>query len=377
MARRDEAKKRRRLERLQKRHRSERSLDNSHDKPEPENPWEFLRDLKRLLSVPEPRSWPGVRDPILARPDMVKLDFAEWTSTQEPGKSKLKQLEEGFRNGVLGYLRDIEHWAMEEFFWHGLPGDPWQPIDAYLAARGERFAPAAHEQLQLWKEAKLSLLEIGEVRDDLAELRAWDPYLRAPSGPWVRAIALNIGGVNFYRQYRGQTTLTYLAPWAPQEQLFCALGYGAFVPKQDAHRLLPYLGLHHPEILCRAMPWKASRSAENDFLRVWRAREWHCWLSDRLQFPFQALIPMERTQQPALRTVIRLLPSTSQQARDFGIYFEVPLDHGEVGAIGATAVTPLDVTAPNLPALREYSAYRERVGPPPGTVGRPRFLDMQ
>ena len=78
-----------------------------------------------------------------------------------------------------------------------------------------------------------------------------------------------------------------------------------------------------------------------------------------------------------MRTVNRLLPSTPQQARDFGIYFEVPLNHGEVGAIGATAVTPLDVMAPNLPALREYSAYRERVGPPPGMVGRPHFLDIQ
>jgi len=377
MARRDQAKKRRRLNRLRKRNPSERFLDNSHDQPEPENPFAFLRDLKGLLSVPEPARWPGVRDPSLARPDMVKFDLAEWASTHEPGKSKLKQLEEGFRNGVLGYLPDIAHWAMEEFFWHGLPGDRWQPIDAYLAARGERFAPAAHEQLRLWKEAKLSLLEIGEVRDDLVELRAWDPYLRTPSGPWLRAIALNIGGVNFYRQSRGQTTLTYLAPWAPQEQLFCALGYGAFLPKQEVHRLLPYLGLHHPEILCRAMPWKVSRSAENDFQRVWRSREWHSWLSERLQFPFQALIPMARTHAPALRTVVRLLPTTSQQARDFGIYFEVPWDQGDVAAIGATAVTPLDVTAPNLPALREYSAYRQRVGPPPGTVGGPPFPDIR
>jgi len=377
MTRRDEAKKRRRLKRLQMRNRSERTLDNSHDQPEPEKPFEILRDLKRLLSVPEPSRWPGVRDPSLARPDMAKLDFAEWASMQEPGKSKLEQLEKGFRNGVLGYIPSIEHWAMEQFFWHGLPGDRWQPIDAYLAARGECFAPAAHEQLQLWKEAKLSLLEIGEVRDDLVELRTWDPYLRAPSGEWVRAIALNIGGVNFYRQSRGQTTLTYLAPWAPQQQLFCALGYGAVVPKQEVHRLLPYLGLHHPEILCRALPWKVSRSAENDFLQVWRSRKWHCWLSERLQLPFQALIPMERTQEPALRTVNRLLPSTPQQAHDFGIYFEVPLDHGDVGAIGATAVAPLDVTAPNLLALREYSAYRERVGPPPGTVGRPHLLDIE
>jgi len=308
---------------------------------------------------------------------MAKLEFAEWASTQEPGKSKLKQLEEGFRKGVLGHLPDIEHWAIEEFFWHSLPGDRWQPIDAYLAATGQRLAPAAHEQLRLWKEAKLSLLEIGEVRDDLAELRAWDPYLRTPSGPWLRAIALNIGGVNSYRQSLGRITLMYLAPWAPQEELFCAMGYGAVVPKHEVSLLLPYLGLHHPEILCRAMPWKVSPSAESDALRAWRSREWHSWLGERLQFPFRALIRMPQDQTPALRTVPRLLPSTPQQARDFGIYFEVPLDDGEVGAIGATAVCPLDVKAPNLAALREYSAYRERVGPPPRMVGRPRFLGIR
>jgi hypothetical protein len=77
---------------------------------------------------------------------------------------------------------------------------------------------------------------------------------------------------------------------------------------------------------------------------------------------------------PQLRTIARLLPSTPDEAREFGIYFEVPLLDDEMVAIGATAVTPLDVTAPALAALREYSAYRQRVGPPPGTIGRPRFF---
>jgi hypothetical protein len=373
MARRDEAKKRRRVKRLLNRNRSERSFDNFNDRPDPENAFGFLTDLKRLLSLREPARWPGFRDPSLARPDMAKLDFAEWTSTREPGKSKLKQLEEGFGKGVLGYLPNIEHWAIEEFLWHGLPGDRWHPIDAYLAATGDRFAPAAHEQLRLWKEAKLSVFEIGEVRDDLAELRAWDPYVHMPSGPWLRTIALNIGGVNFYRQSPGRITLTYVAPWAPQEEFYCAMGYGAVVLKQEVNGLLPYLGLQHPEILRRAMPWKVSRNAENDYLRVWRSREWHSWLMERLQFPFQALILLPRAKSPTLRTVVGLLPSTATQAHTFGIYFEVPLDDGEVGVIGATGLTPLDVTTPNLAALREYSAYRERVGPPPGTMGRGRL----
>jgi hypothetical protein len=283
-------------------------------------------------------------------------------------------LQEGFRKGVFGYLPDMDHWAMEEFFWHGLPGDTWQPIDAYLAAKGEPFPPAAHEQLRLWKEAKLSALEIGSVRDDLAELRAWDPYRRTPSGPWLRVISLGIGGVNSFRQSRGQITLTYVAPWSPGEQLFCAMGYGVVVPKEAVDRMLPFLGLHHPGIICRAMPWNVSRRAEKEHLRIWQTREWHGWLQQRLQFPFQALIPLPPRMNPALRTAVSLLPSTPQEARDFGIYFDVPLDDSEGDAFGATAVTPLDVTAPNLAALREYSAYRERVGPPPGTVGRSAFL---
>jgi hypothetical protein len=227
----------------------------------------------------------------LARPDLVKLEFAKWCSTDEPGKSKLQQLEQGFCDGVLGFLPEMQHWAMEEFFWHGLPGDGWQPIDGYLATVGERFTPAARDQLRLWQQAKLSVLEIGEVRDDLVELRAWDPYQRAPSEPWRRAIALNIGGVNMYREMQGQITLTYLAPWAPEEQLFCAMGYGAIVPKREINGILPYLGLQHPEIVCRAMPWKASRSAETTYLQVWKSREWHSWLLERMQFPFQALGP--------------------------------------------------------------------------------------
>ncbi len=105
MARRDKAKKRRRLKRLQTRSRSGRSVGNLQDLPEPENPFAFLTDLKRLLSVPEPARWPGFCDASLARPDMVKLDFAEWASTQEPSKSKLDQLEEPLTSRLRTWQR--------------------------------------------------------------------------------------------------------------------------------------------------------------------------------------------------------------------------------------------------------------------------------
>jgi hypothetical protein len=374
MSRRDQEKKRRRLKRLQKRQRHQPATDNAHDPEESEDPLAFLRTLKGLLELPAPAHWPGSADPALARPDMVKLDLAEWAANSQPGKSKLEQLETGFQNGVLGFLQDMQHWAMEEFFWHGLPGDPWHPIDAYLASAGDRYPPPARVQLCRWKEARLSLFEIGEVRDELAELREWDPFAAAPSGPWLRVLALNIGGVNYYRDKRGHFTLTYVAPWAPQESVSCAMGYGIAVARPEINLLLPYLGMRHPEIISRPMPWKVSRRAEVEHLQRWRTRAWHRWLEERVQFPFRALVLLTPHGKPQLRTIARLLPSTPDEAREFGIYFEVPLLDDEMVAIGATAVTPLDVTAPALAALREYSAYRQRVGPPPGTIGRPRFF---
>jgi len=377
MARRDEAKKQRRQKRLQKRRPTQASLDHSHDLPELRNPIAFLKGLKGLLGMPEPARWPGGCDATLARPDMVKLDFAEWVSRGEPGKSKLRRLEVDFRKGVLGYLPEMDHWAMEEFLLHGFPGDPWHPLDAYLAAHVGRYPPPACAQLRLWKEARLSLLEVGEVRDDLAELRAWDPLRGEPCGPWLPTIALNIGGVHFYRKVRGYISVTYLAPWAPQDQIFCAMGYGTTAPKVEASRLLPLLGLQHPEIICRPMPWKVSRNAAQKYLRIWHAREWHSWLLKRLQFPFRALIGLPPPHAPIVREVVRLIPSSPQQAHDFGIYFDIPLEDDEASAIGATAVTPLDVASPNLAALREYSAYRERVGPPPGTIGQSSFQRLR
>src|SRR5438876_6237118 len=117
MSRRDEEKKRRRLKRQKKRQRFERSIDDSLDLPalpEPPEAFAFLRSLKQLFDLPRPARWPGVSDRALARPDLVKLDLAEWASREEPGKGKLRRLETGFQSGLLGFLPDMEHWAMEE-----------------------------------------------------------------------------------------------------------------------------------------------------------------------------------------------------------------------------------------------------------------------
>ncbi len=195
-------------------------------------------------------------------------------------------------------------------------------------------------------------------------------------GPPLRAISLNIGGVNIYRNARAKVNLTYLAPWVPEAQLFCGLGYGMTVDKPDATPFLLHLGLRHPEVVARPLPWNVRGPVEKEYLRQWRAREWHGWLRERFRFPFPALVAMPPVGEPVLKQVTGLVPSTPQQARDFGIYLEVPLGR-EMVVAGATLVTPVDVTSSNRLALAEYQAYRDREGPPPGTRGQPLYTRVR
>ncbi len=377
MARRDEEKKRRQIKRRLKRAKSRQSAESPEVIEQVAKCLGLLDSLKQHLESSKLLVFPGAVDPTLARPDRVKFDFANWATDSEPGKSKLKALETGICNGLLGKLPDMDHWAVEEFLWHGVPGDDWRPIDAYLVAAGDRYSPAARAQLRLWSEAKCSIYEIGAVSDDLVSLREWDPFRRCACSPWMRAISLCIGGVEFLRPHRGKFTLTYVAPWARTPDIFCEMGYGRIVPEDQIDPLLALLGLRHPEFICKPMPWRLSKAAEQEHWRAWQSREWYGWLEERMRFPFHALAREPRAMQKMkLRIVNGLLPSTAQQARDLGIYFDVPLDRGELGAIGATLVTPLDVASPNAAALREYSAYRERAGIPPGMRGRPTFFTV-
>ena len=125
-----EEKKRRREKRLAERVRSERSLDN------------LLHTLQHLGSFSEPRSWPGVADPSLSRPDRIKFELATFAEKGR-GHDLCRQLERRLHQGLLHFIPEIEHWGMEEFFWHGLPGNPWHPIDQFLEAEGDRFPAAA------------------------------------------------------------------------------------------------------------------------------------------------------------------------------------------------------------------------------------------
>src|SRR5207244_1439395 len=131
--------------------------------------------------------------------DRVKFELAEFAIKQAPGRVKYRPFEDAIRQGPVGFLPDIDHWAIEEFLWHGVPGDSWQPVEAFLESAGDRFPPAAREQLRLWKQARIGLFEVGGVRDDTVGLQEWDAVRGAAIGPAVRAITLNIGGINLFR----------------------------------------------------------------------------------------------------------------------------------------------------------------------------------
>lgn len=341
-----------------------------------QHPYQHLVRLLDAVNVPPVRQWPGASDPSLARPDRIKFEFAEFVSEQEPGRSKLKQLEEAFRKGPLSHIPDIEHWAMEEFWWHGLPADDWHPIEAYLAWAGDRFPPPAREQLRYWKEARIGLYEVGDIQEGTVGLQEWDPVSGSHCGPAMRAIALNIGGVNAFRGLRGQVALTYLAPWAPAENLFCGMGYSATVKRGKAAPLELMLGLRHREIVSRPYSWKESREAGNQYLRQWQMREWHGWLRERLVFPFRALVRTTKSGEMEAKMVTGLVPMEPDMARKMGVYLEVPVDIEQTELIiaGVTSVIPLEIASPNWLPIAEYQAYRDRVGPPPGTRGQPDFM---
>jgi hypothetical protein len=328
----------------------------------------FLRNFEDHLNTPEPASWPGACDASLARPDLVKQELAVFATGGDPGRAKCRQLERDLENGVLHSMPDLNHWAMEEFFWHGLPGDPWHPIEALLTRTPGQFSAEAGTQLRRWKEARIGFYEVGPVTEDRVILREWDPGTRQECGADFQAIALNIGGVNYYRSRQDWINLTYVSPWSPEAGLSCCMGYGVLLPPEKAAAYLPLLGLRQPQSVARPVPWRASPAAKYEYAKTWRQRAWHDWLAEKLVFPFSAIIEMPEGQLQVYE-VRSLLPATPEEVRDFGIYLEADLGRGEGGATGATAAMPVDPASPNALTLAEYRAYRELAGPPRAVKG--------
>ncbi len=382
MSRRDEEKKRRRQKRLAKRR--ERPTSGYLEFPCSEGP-EDLDDAFQAMEMIEeqmqggaPATWPGGCDPSLARPDRVKYMLATFVSERQPGAAKMDELEQRLDKGLLGGLPELDHWSWEEFLWHGLPGDSWEAVEFFLEHAGARFPPAAQDQIRLWKQARIGVFQVGEVANDTVSLHEWDPVRGARVGPPFRAITLNVGGVNAQRSVRGQFLMTHVAPWRPEDELYCGMGYASVIDSSQLMFAAAYLGLRHLDVAATPLPWKQSKASRNEYLYRWRLREWHSWLEDRLQFPFLAFVPVPPRGEFVVREVRSLLPSTPEQARMMGIYLEVQIP-GQTGVLasGGTGVTPVDITSPNRLALAEYHAYRELAGPPPGTQGMPKFTKLR
>jgi hypothetical protein len=277
----------------------------------------------------------------------------------------------------MGMIPEIDHWAMEEFLWHGLPNDSWHPIEAYLDFVGDRLSEAGREQLRRWKEARFGFYEVGKVRRDTVVLQEWNPVSKSPAGEPFNAITLGMGGAGFFRQYRGHLLVSYVSPWLPEEGIFCSMGYGRMPKKDEADMFELLLNLRMPELVAEPLPWERSAAAKRKHLKTWKERDWLPWLEERLEFPFRALM-LNRLDEPKFKVVhvSGLLPLDTDKTRQLGVYAEVPVEGG-IHAVGLTNLSPLDISSPNWMPVAEYRAYREQVGPPPGMRGAPAIIRMR
>ncbi|HXD87764.1 MAG TPA: hypothetical protein VN641_14810 [Urbifossiella sp.] len=325
----------------------------------------IFRTLQRLSGVSEPRSWPGAADPSLDRPDRVKYELTLLTE-KGTGRGLRKQLESRLREGLLDFIPEIEHWGMEEFFWHGLPGNPWHPIDHFLQVERDRFPEAARVQLARWKEARIGCYEIGAVAEDLVSLREVDGFTGHPVGSWVRAIALNIGGVNAYGREKGKISVTYVAPWSPERNIVCAMGYGMFLPPQQiASAAALVRGMRSIQAVTFPLSWRAGKFAAQQCLQQWRERDWVQYMPNQVKCPFEACI-MSRDG-AMLCTIHEMLTRTRAQFEQSGLYYA--MDDRAKTMCGATAIVPLDFDSPTAMAFAEYREFRKLAGPPPASRG--------
>jgi hypothetical protein len=73
----------------------------------------LLRLAAASLPIVSDNPMPSASDPSVAHPDLVKFEYAEFVSHQEPGKTKLAPMETAIVQGPLGFAGDISrHWAM-------------------------------------------------------------------------------------------------------------------------------------------------------------------------------------------------------------------------------------------------------------------------
>ncbi len=307
-------------------------------------------------------------DADLARPDHIKFQYGTYVTDFEPGKSKADRMERDAKRGPLHEIPDIDHWALEEYFWHGVPGDAWDPLETYLDFVGNRLSEVGKAQLRQWKQARLGAFRVGSVQGDTMLLEEWDVERQVVIGQPFRAISLGIGGVQPFRDARGDVLVGYVSPWKPVENLYCSMGYSIMPKIQDAEASELILNLRMPALVVKPLPWKMTSGAQHRYMREWRQRDWNAWLGDRLRFPFRALTAHPLTKKLVPLKLTALLHSNEQVARDLGIYVAVS-GLPNIAATGVANVIPVDLAAPNWMPVAEYREYRRLAGPPPKAPG--------
>lgn len=155
----------------------------------------ILRDLDRATKTPTPRTFPGAVDSEVARPDLCKAHYGEWVHSRTPFRFQLRELERRYQQGPLFWVPSIEHWAMEEYFWHGLPGSECSPFRSWLDSLEGEFSsalvslPDGYHLLTVQRLVPMTPAEIEQVGiyfeivegDEVTicgatGLRAYDPY---------------------------------------------------------------------------------------------------------------------------------------------------------------------------------------------------------
>ena len=197
-------------------------------------------------------------DADLDQPDQIKFQYATYITDLEPGKSKADRMERDAERGPLHEIPDIRHWALEEYFWHGVPGDDWDPMETYLEFVRDRLSETGKAQLRQWKQARLGAFRIGSVQGDTMLLEEWDIERQTVIGEPFRAISLGMGGVQLFRELRGDIHIGYIAPWKPTENLYCSMGYCVMPKIKDAEAFEPLLNLCLPESVVNPLPWKTT-----------------------------------------------------------------------------------------------------------------------
>jgi hypothetical protein len=184
-----------------------------------------------------------------------------------------------------------------------------------------------------------------------------------PIGEWTRAIALCIGGVNQHATAKGKITATYLAPWAPDQNIQCMMGYGTSASSFHVSVALPVVvGFRNPGAISKPLPWNIGRAALQRCVEQWSKRDWHAWMAERIHCPFEALVTFEDG--PRVVPIHSMATSSAEEFNRIGLYFSAGMSDKEVGVLGATNIYPIDFSSPAAQAFAEYRKFRQMAGPP-------------